>query len=266
VHAADLATMPPEVEKGATTFPLVPSLGAGASPRKTGGVGLELQPESAPMKLDYQRHASGPMFENAFLERASRVHPVTPFVFYIPLIVALEAWALWRGVTTPLWSAAFVPVGWVAWQLMEYAIHRLFFHWEGSGPFTRRLHDIVHGFHHKYPDDMDRLVMPLGASIPLGLVVGGLLWLVGAPHATLPLFVGVVAGYLWYDFLHWSTHARKPLTAWGRALRGHHMAHHFNTPDKNFGISHRWVDRLVGSERQRPAREEGSGAGMTRAA
>jgi dihydroceramide fatty acyl 2-hydroxylase len=29
------------------------------------------------------------------------------------------------------------------------------------------------------------------------------------------------------------------------------MAHHFACPDKNFGISHRWVDRLLGSLRVR---------------
>mgnify|MGYP006175778579 CR=1 FL=1 len=36
---------------------------------------------------------------------------------------------------------------------------------EGNGPFTRWLHEITHGYHHKYPDDADRLVMPLGAPI-----------------------------------------------------------------------------------------------------
>jgi dihydroceramide fatty acyl 2-hydroxylase len=166
-------------------------------------------------------------------------------------------------VTSPLWAAAFLPVGWVAWQLLEYVIHRHFFHWEGSGPFTRKFHDIIHGYHHKYPDDTDRLVMPLGASIPLALVISAGLWLLGVPAATVPFFVGLVAGYLWYDFLHWSTHARVPRTAWGKSLRAHHMAHHFNTPDRNFGISHRWVDAVLGSARQRPRRDvagEGDGS------
>jgi sterol desaturase/sphingolipid hydroxylase (fatty acid hydroxylase superfamily) len=29
------------------------------------------------------------------------------------------------------------------------------------------------------------------------------------------------------------------------------MAHHFATPDKNFGISHRWIDRLMGTLKSR---------------
>ena len=208
------------------------------------------------MKMDYERHASGRMFDNAFLERASRVRPVTPFLFYIPIIVALQAWALWNGVTTWAWSVPFALLGWGAWQFMEYALHRALFHWEGNGPLTRKFHDIIHGYHHKYPDDLDRLVMPLGASIPLALAVSALLWPLHAPQATIPFFVGLVAGYLWYDYLHYATHAHAPRTQWGKTLRAHHMAHHFNTPDKNFGISHRYIDVLFGTLRQRPRRDE----------
>jgi dihydroceramide fatty acyl 2-hydroxylase len=147
--------------------------------------------------------------------------------------------------------AFFFPAGWATWQLMEYVIHRAWFHWEGNGELSRRIHAVVHGYHHDYPDDGMRLVMPLGASIPLAILVGGLLWLVDWPAATIPLFCGIVCGYLWYDFLHYSVHHHKPRTAWGRALRAHHMAHHFACPDRNFGISHRWLDRLLGTLRTR---------------
>lgn len=203
------------------------------------------------METHYERNASARMFENDFLEACSKVHPAIPFVFYIPIILGLLAWALLTGRTTWGYGLLFIPLGWVTWDLMEYGIHRRFFHWEGSGPWTRKLHDIVHGYHHRYPDDRKRLVMPLGASIPLAIVIGSLLALVGKPAATIPYFCGIVAGYLFYDFTHWSSHYRPPRTAWGRAIRAHHMAHHFACPDRNFGISHRWVDVLAGSLRPR---------------
>jgi sterol desaturase/sphingolipid hydroxylase (fatty acid hydroxylase superfamily) len=103
--------------------------------------------------------------------------------------------------------------------------------------------------------------MPLGASIPLAILIGGLLWLVGRPVETIPYFCGIVWGYLYYDFTHWATHHLTPLTAWGKALRAHHMAHHFATPDRNYGISNMWLDVVVGSIGRRPKRAAGSEPG-----
>jgi len=203
------------------------------------------------MDVDYERHATSRMFESDFFEFFSKVHPSVPFIFYIPIITGVMAYGLLGGHTTWPQALAFGAVGWLTWDLLEYFIHRFFFHWEGNGPFTRKLHDIVHGYHHKFPDDAKRLVMPLGASIPLASVIGLICWAFHRPAVTLPLFCGIVAGYLFYDFTHWSTHYRTPLTGWGRALRSHHMAHHFADPKANFGISHRWIDAIIGTLKKR---------------
>lgn len=205
------------------------------------------------MRVDYQRHSTARMFESEFLETCSKIHPITPVLFYGPIVVGTLTYGLARGVTTPLLALLSVAAGFLIWCVMEYSLHRFFFHWEGNGPWTRRLHDIIHGYHHHYPDDPMRLVMPLGASIPLGILVAGLLWLVGRPAVTLPLFAGIVMGYLVYDYVHWAVHAVAPSTAWGKRMRAHHMAHHFADPAKNFGISHRWIDALVGTLKRRPA-------------
>ena len=207
------------------------------------------------MDVDYNRNTHARLFQNDFLELTSKVHPAVPFVVYGPQVVGLLAYGLAKGVTTPLAAAGFYVLGWIVWDIAEYAIHRGFFHWEGNGPFTRKIHDIIHGYHHHYPDDPLRLVMPLGASIPLALLIAGGLYLVGAPFVTLPLFAGFVSGYLWYDFVHYSTHARAPKSSWGKAIRAHHMAHHFACPDRNFGISHRWIDSLVGTLRTRDRKD-----------
>ncbi|HET9449727.1 MAG TPA: sterol desaturase family protein [Aggregicoccus sp.] len=209
------------------------------------------------MSKDYVRHASARMFDNPVLVWGSKIHPATPFVLYGPLVVGLLGWGLLAGLTRPLQVLGWAPLGYVAWQLMEYGLHRGFFHWEGRGPLTRRLHAIIHGYHHQYPDDGQRLVMPLGASLPLALLIGAGLYLLHAPHATLPFFCGLVSGYLVYDFVHYRVHHGGLPGAWGKALRARHMAHHFHTPDKNFGISHAWLDVLFGTLRQRPARGEG---------
>lgn len=209
------------------------------------------------------RHQSGRMFENRILEACSKVHPRTPFLVYVPLTTGIFAWSLYAGKSTPGYSALFVPLGVLVWCVMEYCLHRYIFHWEGNGPFTRRMHEILHGYHHKYPDDARRLVMPLGASIPLSIVIGGLLWLVNRPVATIPCFLGIAWGYLCYDYIHWATHHLTPRTAWGKALRSHHLTHHFATAERNFGISNTWVDILVGSGGHGQNRTEPCEAGET---
>lgn len=192
---------------------------------------------------DYVRNTRGRMYESDFFEFFSKVHPVMPFLFWVPMALGVATYAVSHELTTLPQVALMVPAGFLAWELMEYFIHKHVFHtWPGwTG----------HGFHHKYPDDPNRLVMPLPVSIGLASLIAGGLALVGRHDFTIPLWLGIVAGYLWYDFMHWSTHYREPLTSWGRQLRAHHMAHHFGDPDKNFGISHMWMDRLLGSEMKR---------------
>lgn len=205
---------------------------------------------------DYIRNTRGRMFDSAFFEFFSKVHPSMPFIFWLPVAFGILGYSLGSGVTTPVLTAAFFPLGWVTWQLLEYVIHKKVFHYEGSGPFTRRFHDIVHGFHHKYPDDDTRLVMPLPVSISLAAIIWFGLSLAGHTEVTVPYWSGLVLGYLWYDFLHWSTHHRKPLTAWGRKLRAHHMSHHFADSTTNYGISYMWLDRVLGTLRNRKPGEK----------
>ena len=204
---------------------------------------------------DYIRHQRGRMFDNPLLETFSKVHPATPFVFYIPVVTAVTWYALTNAITTPLMVALFFPLGWVTWQLMEYFIHKIVFHFEGNAPVISWVRD-THSYHHKYPDDDGRLVMPLGASIPLAAAIAGLLWIPHLPSAMVPFWVGIVCGYMWYDFMHWSTHFRKPLTEWGRRLRSHHMAHHFADTEMNYGISHKWIDRVLGTLKTRSPGDE----------
>jgi sterol desaturase/sphingolipid hydroxylase (fatty acid hydroxylase superfamily) len=188
---------------------------------------------------DHVRNTRGRMFESDFLEFFSKVHPATPFVFWIPVTTSILGYALLHGWTDAVHALPMLPIGFFSWQFLEYFIHKNLFH-TFPGP-------TAHGFHHKYVDDDTRLVMPLTVSLVLASLIAGGLYLLGAPRFTVPFWAGLVYGYLWYDFLHWSTHHRKPLTAWGKKLRDFHMAHHFADPHKNFGLSHMWMDRLMGT-------------------
>jgi len=195
--------------------------------------------------MDYIRNTRGRMFESNFFEFFSKVHPATPFIFWIPIGLGMIGYALSTGMTTWQQCIPFMPLGFFTWQVLEYFIHKNLFH-AFPGP-------TAHGFHHKYPDDDTRLVMPLPVSIGLALLFGAGLYALGRPDATMPFWTGLLFGYLWYDFTHWSTHHREPMTEWGRRQRAHHMAHHFGDHEKNFGLSHMWMDRVLGTLNSRTA-------------
>src|SRR5688500_17058870 len=108
------------------------------------------------------------MFDTPLIEFFSRIHPLSPFAFWVPLLGGILYWSISAG-TSPLLAAVLFVVGLFAWTLFEYGLHRYVFHFIGLTPWQRRFHFIFHGVHHDFPQDSRRLVMPLGVSIPIGL-------------------------------------------------------------------------------------------------
>src|SRR5438094_9464002 len=118
------------------------------------------------------------MFESDFMEFFSRVHPATPLVLYLPVVGYMLYLALWRQKLSFLVVAGFFLLGVVLWTLLEYVIHRYVFHYEPKTRVGKRLHYIIHGVHHDYPNDARRLVMPPSISVPLAFLFYGLFLLI----------------------------------------------------------------------------------------
>ena len=82
-----------------------------------------------------------------------------------------------------------------------------------------------------------RLVMPPSVSVPLAaLFVLGFYAVLGIP-GFLPFGAGFLAGYLFYDMLHYHVHHHRPKTALGQAVRELHMRHHFQDHERGYGVS-----------------------------
>src|SRR5579883_1365298 len=177
------------------------------------------------------------MFQNDLLERLSRIHPATPFVVWIPV----GAFFLGRSILRhelAMWAYPALLVGGVlSWTLTEYVLHRWVFHWTNATPWGKRIHFLLHGVHHDYPNDTDRLVMPLLTSVPLAVLFYALFSATMGPVATGPFFAGFAVGYLFYDGTHYYVHHFVPTTRWGKLLRRHHMTHHHADHDGGFGVS-----------------------------
>ena len=176
------------------------------------------------------------MFESDFMEFFSRVHPVTPLVLYVPVIGYMLYTSVWQRQLSIVAVTALFLLGVLLWTLTEYLIHRYVFHYQPKTRWGKRLHYVIHGVHHDYPNDARRLVMPPVVSIPLAFLFYGLFLLVFG-RLTPPVFAGLVFGYVCYDMLHYATHhlaMKRGARLW---LKQYHLRHHFKDDHVGYGIS-----------------------------
>lgn len=177
------------------------------------------------------------MFQTDLFERFSRINPWTPFVAWLPVITYVIYRSASRHDLGGFGIFGWFVAGTLAWTLAEYVLHRYVFHWIDDTPRGRRVHFLLHGVHHDFPSDKDRLVMPLGFSIPLGILFYSLYMLAMGPRIGEPFYAGFVFGYLIYDGSHYAIHHFSIKSRFFRALKKHHMLHHHADHDGGFGVS-----------------------------
>ena len=79
--------------------------------------------------------------------------------------------------------------------------------------------------------------MPVATSIPISLTLLGIHWLLGRFHG-LVLYAGLVTGYMYYEFVHYSVHFKQGKhLGFTNEQRKNHLAHHFRDVDKRYGVS-----------------------------
>ncbi len=174
------------------------------------------------------------LFKNPFLEYFSHIHPITPIVVYVPVILIMAYLSF--NVSGTMATVLSFLFGVLFWTLTEYVIHRWAFHYEPKSEAGKRIHFLVHGIHHDYPRDATRLVMPLLVSVPLALLFYfAFRFAFGEYH--FGVFSGFVLGYVSYDSIHYATHHLKMKGKIGTFLKTYHLRHHYNDEHTAYGVS-----------------------------
>lgn len=193
------------------------------------------------------------MFESNFLDFFSRIAWWVVPMIYVPIIVGMVAAGAYFG-ASPLWIPVQFVLGIVIWSLTEYWLHRTLFHWIPNDTWGAKMHFYIHGVHHDLPKDKYRLVMPPAASLGLGVVFFSLYYAVGLalspvldPSWVWALFAGKMAGYLYYDMMHYYIHHNRPKLRYLKKLKAHHMNHHHNKEHRKFGVSAMVWDHVFGT-------------------
>jgi 4-hydroxysphinganine ceramide fatty acyl 2-hydroxylase len=196
-----------------------------------------------------RKNESVRMFKSDFMEFFSHVHPATPLVLYLPAIAWMFYAALSRNELSILVVALLFAVGMLIWTLLEYIIHRWAFHYEPTTPIGKKLHFILHGVHHDYPNDAKRLVMPPVVSLPLAIIFYVAFWVFFA-RAAPAIWAGLVFGYISYDSIHYAIHhfpMKRGVWLW---LKQYHLRHHFHDDHVGYGVSSPLWDHVFGTTRK----------------
>ncbi|GIV66266.1 MAG: sterol desaturase family protein [Chloroflexota bacterium] len=194
------------------------------------------------------------LFKSDFLEFFTHISPVVVVIIWLPVAVFF----LIRGILIkpPSISGFFIPFGFIfglfLWTLAEYILHRFLFHYKPKTPRQEKIFYLFHGVHHEQPQCKTRLVMPPVVSIPLALIFYGAFYLIfgillQAPFMTAMVFSGFIIGYLLYDMTHYATHHWPMRSGVLKALKRHHMRHHYKTPNQRFGVSSPLWDYIFGT-------------------
>jgi 4-hydroxysphinganine ceramide fatty acyl 2-hydroxylase len=190
------------------------------------------------------------IFENPILERLTKTDLTSNVIVYGTIVLILLYVGLYiKQIPVLTFSGIFV-FALFFWTLAEYILHRYLFHWISESKLIQRFHFIMHGSHHLFPKDTDRILMPPVPGIIMATILFGIFFLIfsiiGIPLYTWAFFPGFFLGYLLYSFLHRATHVNKPPKKF-KFLWKHHSLHHYKYPDKAFGVSTTFWDKVFGT-------------------
>lgn len=191
------------------------------------------------------------LFQNALLELMTKTHPVIVYTMYFPVIAFMLYYGAHTKGLAPGKEALLFLGGIIIWTLFEYAMHRYIFHIIADSRWAQRILYTIHGVHHEYPRDKDRLFMPPVPSFIVAVVIYYSMYAVMGWNA-LAFFPGFLFGYIAYGSMHYAIHAYAPPKYLKALWRNHHL-HHYKQPDKGFGVSSVVWDVVFGTV---PKKEE----------
>lgn len=190
------------------------------------------------------------IFSNSFLERLTKTDPISNIIIYGLVIIGLVYIAIGVINLKIIHFAGLFIIGLLFWTWAEYVLHRFVFHWVTEAKWSQRFHFIMHGAHHHFPKDEQRLLMPPVPGIILASILFGfffvIFWIFGVTNLVYGFFPGFFVGYLLYSFVHRAIHTKRPPKRF-KKLWFHHNLHHYQYPNKAFGVSNTFWDFVFGT-------------------
>lgn len=199
------------------------------------------------MKFDkINNKGQAQLFRNSYLEMLTKTHPLVIWGMYFPASMGLLYYSYVRLDFAGWKITALFFTGMFFWTLFEYIMHRFAFHHVAESERAKKITYILHGNHHHFPRDKERLFMPPVPSLILAIVLLSLQYLLLGKLAFM-FFPGFIIGYLMYGTMHYAIHAWNPPFRWMKPLWRNHHLHHYKDEGKGYGVSTTIWDRIFGT-------------------
>ncbi|HSN09352.1 MAG TPA: sterol desaturase family protein [Hanamia sp.] len=187
------------------------------------------------------------IFKNRYVEYLTKTHPLVIWGLYLPVIIFLPYYSVTNIGFSEITVILLFLGGIFFWTFFEYMIHRFVFHWVSDNPRIQRVSYILHGNHHEFPRDRQRLFMPPVPSLILASLIF-LLMYAAMGNNVFSFFPGFMLGYLMYGSMHYAIHAWNPPYKWMKPIWRNHHLHHYKSDEKGFGVSSHVWDKVFGTQ------------------
>lgn len=198
------------------------------------------------MKTRPQQNGTKQLFENPILEKLSRTHIAIPLVVFSIYSAGLLYWNVTHTSLAFFTSLVMFILGLISFTWVEYLIHRYLFHMSTYTKLRAKLQYTMHGVHHEYPKDKDRLAMPPLLSITISTLLLFLFRLI-LGDMVFSFLPGFLVGYALYLAVHYMVHAYPPPKNYFKILWINHSIHHYKNGDGVYGVSSPLWDYLYGT-------------------
>lgn len=197
-------------------------------------------------RIKPQNSGSKKLFENEILEKLTRTHIAVPLTIFSLYSATLLYWNIQHTSLSLLTTVLIFFAGMLSYTWVEYMMHRYIFHLNTYTAFRAKIQYTMHGVHHEFPKDKDRLAMPPLLSITIATILL-LIFKVIMGDFVFAFLPGFLTGYALYLLIHYIVHAYAPPKNFFKALWINHSVHHYKEGEVVFGVSSPLWDYIYGT-------------------
>ncbi len=193
-----------------------------------------------------QEDLSPPLFKNQWLDYFTRTHIAIPVSMFFLYAIGLIYYTTLATDLTVLQIVGLFFLGWLFFTFAEYTVHKNVYHLPPTSEANKKIAYTMHGIHHDYPKDKQRLALPPLLSVVVGTLLLVIFELILDKYS-FSFLAGFMVGYAFYLLVHFSVHIFRAPNNFLKTLWTNHAIHHYGDNTVLFGVSSPIWDHVFGT-------------------